>query len=153
MPEEVVFQTLWPQDHRPAGDRDVLRMVRVDMKLFADIQALCREVGYYGLDLSTTYHPDLRARWSMLVGSLRRGLAMVDRGSRGKPFDTFRSADARKKVEEIIQFAQLSLGLTMTKGPKVDRINEEKSPPAPTEALQPELLGFVYRPRLSNDVG
>jgi hypothetical protein len=125
-------------------------MVRVDMKLFTDIQALAKAGGYWGLEISTTYHPDLRAGWGVLVGSLRRGLEMVDRGSRGRPFDTFQSGtEGRKKVEDIIQLATLGLGLVMKKGPKVERLTEGRMnrPAQGVETLAPQLAGCCYRPR------
>jgi len=147
MPEEIVFQTLRPQDHRPAGQKDRMMMVRVDMRLFGEIKALCQATGYYGLDTSTTFHPDLRAGWGMLAGALCRGLEMLDRGAKGKPFDTFRVADARRKVEDIIDLAKLGLGLTFTKGPKVERINEDRATALPRPSLSPEMESCVFRPR------
>jgi hypothetical protein len=115
-------------------------MVRVDLKLFGDIQALAKAAGYFGLEISTTYHPDRRAGWGVLVRSLRRGLEMVDRGSKGRPFDTFQNGtEGRRKVEEIIQLAGLGLGLVMRRGPKVERLTEGRTNRAATgvEPLAP----------------
>jgi hypothetical protein len=52
-----------------------------------------------------------------------------------------------KKVEGIIELAQLGLGLTLTKGPKVDRVNEDRVPELPTPPLTPELESCVFRTR------